>query len=301
MFCPYCGSKVKNDLKICPNCNNPLTDDVETTANEEVSYDTTVLTNNAPEPQVTPLAQEPSATPSEPVISEVNFTSTDSNQDTCYDTVLASDNMLQQDIPPVSQIPNQMPNGMNDMNGMSGAMPNQIPNDMNTMNGMNGPIPNQMPAGNFNPGNNGFMNQPKKKKTGLVIGLIAAILLFITATVAAVFLIIESASSSSKKSGSGFDGTYVYKSENELSGYTITQTLKINGNKYTLTSKTVYDDDDEYDSTTKDSGTIERDGDEVTLDDNDGVFAYSEGTYDSKKKTITFEDYTGNDCVFKKK
>lgn len=276
MFCPYCGSKVKNDLKICPNCNNPLTDDVETTANEEVSYDTTVLTNNAPEPQVTPLAQEPSATPSEPVISEVNFTSTDSNQDTCYDTVLASDNMLQQDIPPVSQIPNQMPNGMN------------------------GPIPNQMPAGNFNPGNNGYMNQPKKKKTGLVIGLIAAILLFITATVAAVFLIIESASSSSKKSGSGFDGTYVYKSENELFGYTITQTLKINGNKYTLTSKTVYDDD-EYDSTTKDSGTIERDGDEVTLDDNDGVFAYSEGTYDSKKKTITFEDYIGNDCVFKKK
>lgn len=277
MFCPYCGSKVKNDLKICPNCNNPLTDDVETTTNEEVSYDTTVLTNNAPEPQVTPLAQEPSATPSEPVISEVNFTSTDSNQDTCYDTVLASDNMLQQDIPPVSQIPNQMPNGMN------------------------GPIPNQMPAGNFNPGNNGYMNQPKKKKTGLVIGLIAAILLFITATVAAVFLIIESASSSSKKSGSGFDGTYVYKSENELFGYTITQTLKINGNKYTLTSKTVYDDDDEYDSTTKDSGTIERDGDEVTLDDNDGVFAYSEGTYDSKKKTITFEDYIGNDCVFKKK
>ena len=116
----------------------------------------------------------------------------------------------------------------------------------------------------YNPG----MVTPKKSNKGLIIGLaIGGVVLFIA--ILSVIVAIATPSILNTKR----NGTYV------CNDYGMTMTLKVNGEKFTLTSK--YDGESE-----KTNGKIKFDGDTVKLTAKGETI---KGKYNSEKKTITIE------------
>ena len=112
------------------------------------------------------------------------------------------------------------------------------------------------------------MVTPKKSNKGLIIGLaIGGVVLFIA--ILSVIVAIATPSILNTKR----NGTYV------CNDYGMTMTLKVNGEKFTLTSK--YDGESE-----KTNGKIKFDGDTVKLTAKGETI---KGKYNSEKKTITIE------------
>lgn len=115
----------------------------------------------------------------------------------------------------------------------------------------------------------GSMASPKKKNTGLIIGVIAGVVVLLAAVVVCIVLLL----------GSGKDGTYVCK---DMSGFGVDCTLKVDGNKFTLKISGFGESESE-------SGTIKFSGKTVKLT-SDGETI--EGEYNKSKKTITIEGMT---------
>lgn len=116
------------------------------------------------------------------------------------------------------------------------------------------------------PYNNPGMGTPKKSNKGLIIGLSAGAAVIILAVVVTAFVFLFTTK----------NGTYVC---NDYKEYGVTMSLKVNGDKFTLTNK--YDGESE-----KTNGKIKFDGDTVKLTAEGETI---KGKYNSKKKTITIE------------